>query len=264
MKDIYEFWLKIGRWNTEQAALLFNGMDPSKRGRFVKFPQNIADGHRLNNKEWMREVYRTFAVLEFADNSDWRKFVDISSYDDFYFNRPKKASPSAFISLASYKGIRIPDELNDAYLKQLNSIDEVEERQTYEPSGETEQDITELESSDEGEPSGIGNTLPDSKNLEEAFDPLPLDIIAKMFPLKKDEIENQNRWKYHSGKASQNGLKLARVKAGKGKKLSTFNPYLVGRWVTTIKDGLPPERVNRKLSSNLPSRSVHLKDETFV
>lgn len=117
---------------------------------------------------------------------------------------------------------------------------------------------------DGNEGSDAGNTLPDSKVLEAAFDPLPLDVIAKVFPLIKDPERNLSHWKYLAGKASQNGLDSARKKAGKGKAQSTFNPYFVGCWVITIKDGLAPDFVNRKLSSNLPKRSDDFKDETFV
>ena len=96
MTDFYDYWVKLGKWDSEQAALLFNGKDPSKFGRLVKFPEDIADGHRMNRKEWQREVYRIYSILERADDSDWRRYVDTVSDVYFHFNSPKEASPSAF------------------------------------------------------------------------------------------------------------------------------------------------------------------------
>jgi len=104
-------------------------------------------------------------------------------------------------------------------------------------------------------------------NYSDAFNVHPISIIAKIFKIDRDPAVNEKHWKKFAEKASTKGyegLKDARASKGSGTAESKFNPYGVGLWLTTRKGGLDPEYINRKLRKNLPERSAHLCDETFV
>lgn len=100
---------------------------------------------------------------------------------------------------------------------------------------------------------------PSENILANAFDPVPLSAIAKIFSLHKDEEQNIKKWRSLASKASRNGLNKTRASAGKGSAESTFNPWLVGEWVIPNL-GFTQELVNRKLANNLPERSKDMKD----
>ncbi len=96
--------------------------------------------------------------------------------------------------------------------------------------------------------------------LQSPFDPLPLNGIAAMFPLAKNDTEETREiWKDFAHNAKKNGLVSARITTGKGKRQSSFDPSLVGDWL--VKEGaMDRARVDRILSINLPPRSANLKE----
>ncbi len=98
------------------------------------------------------------------------------------------------------------------------------------------------------------------KEFREAFDPLPIEGIAEMFPLTSLGVGNLQAWKRLAGNASRNKLNKTRVVTSSGKAKSTFDPWLVGEWIISENRGLTQEAVYRKLAKNLPMRSAHLKD----
>ncbi|MCH7743008.1 MAG: hypothetical protein IIB71_10160 [Proteobacteria bacterium] len=102
-------------------------------------------------------------------------------------------------------------------------------------------------------------TDPFYKERSAAFDPLPISGIARMFPLKIDEEENQKVWKGHAARAARNGLKLARIIVNIGRAKSTFDPLFVSDWLIARGD-FDRAKADRKLASNLPPRSAHLAD----
>lgn len=120
MTDLYDDWLRFDKWNTKQAAFIFNGKDPSLNGDEVKFPDEIEDNYKLNKKEWQRKVclyYHTFEVAE------WRKYIDESLDPYLYFRHPKEASPCYFFSIAKDKQLELPPELLEKWEKS-NSLSE--------------------------------------------------------------------------------------------------------------------------------------------
>lgn len=94
---------------------------------------------------------------------------------------------------------------------------------------------------------------------ESTHDPLPLDGIAKMFPLANDETENIKIWRDLAHNAERKKLSPARVLKGSGHAQSLFDPVKVGDWLVA-KGKFAKERVDRILSNNLPDRNAHLKD----
>lgn len=129
MENFYDYWLKLGHWNSKQAAFLLNRKDPSQFSKAVIFPEKIEDGLRRNIKEWQRQVYKTYSILESAKAEDWRRYVDMDSDTYFFFNHPREASPDVFVSLAMYKGIEIPEELKEACFRRYKEIDDANERE---------------------------------------------------------------------------------------------------------------------------------------
>lgn len=110
----------------------------------------------------------------------------------------------------------------------------------------------------------IGNPTPEFNNMElqektsscaggdvsldemlvNLFDPVTIEFVAKMFPVKDD------KWKRWAERAADNGLKGART--GRGK----FNPYLAALWfLTKGENDWDLARCYRVLANNLPPRS---------
>lgn len=88
------------------------------------------------------------------------------------------------------------------------------------------------------------------EELATLFDPVTVEELEAMF-------HADGQWKRWAERASDNGLKAARV--GRG----LFNPYFASRWF--LLRGIPGwdhSRVDRVLSNNLPARS-HDKREFF-
>ena len=94
---------------------------------------------------------------------------------------------------------------------------------------------------------------------ESAYDPLPTDGIAAMFPLFRDDDENLERWRNLAHNAPRNGLADCRVATGSGKRQSTYDPANVGEWLVR-KGKFTQAEVDRILLRNLPARSAHLRD----
>lgn len=104
---------------------------------------------------------------------------------------------------------------------------------------------------DETEESVIDTTPADDdpdKALSNLFDPVPVEMLEKMFPAN-------GSWTSWTGKAKANGLIAARQERAK------FNPYIAGRWFVLkgAKDW-DNARLNRTLAKNLPARS---RDEAW-
>lgn len=94
---------------------------------------------------------------------------------------------------------------------------------------------------------------------ESTHDPLPIDGIAQMFHLDKDEAKNIKIWRDLAHNAIRKKLSSARALKGSGHAQSLFDPVKVGDWLVA-KGKFTKERVDRILSNNLPDRSAHLKD----
>lgn len=86
------------------------------------------------------------------------------------------------------------------------------------------------------------------KELADLFDPVGKAQLEAMFP-------DGGKWKAHAEHAKRNGLESARE--GRG----LFNPYLAARWWLGKRRpvGWTWERCLRKLTNNLPSRSLDSK-----
>jgi hypothetical protein len=81
------------------------------------------------------------------------------------------------------------------------------------------------------------------------FDPVPVAALAKMFPVADE------KWKRWAERASDNGLKTARVERG------LFNPYKAAKWF--LRRGFPgwdQARIFHVLAINLPARSHDKRD----
>lgn len=94
---------------------------------------------------------------------------------------------------------------------------------------------------------------------ESAYDPLPTDGIAAMFPLSSDDDKNLERWRNLAHNAPRNGLADCRVATGSGTRQSTYDPASVGEWLVR-KGKFTQAEVDRILLRNLPARSAHLRD----
>lgn len=93
------------------------------------------------------------------------------------------------------------------------------------------------------------------------FDPVSLSGIAKMFRLNPDDEQNIEMWKKHAEKASENGLKKARVSVSRGSEESTFDPELVGDWLVYKQRTIfTRAKINNILRKNLPKRSKDKED----
>ena len=105
-----------------------------------------------------------------------------------------------------------------------------------------------------------GDLAPTSPMIgDSAYDPLPTDGIAVMFPLSRDDDKNLELWRGLAHNAPRNGLSACRVTKGSGKRQSTFDPAGVGEWLV-LKGKFSQAQVDRILLNNLPARSSHLRD----
>lgn len=93
-----------------------------------------------------------------------------------------------------------------------------------------------------------------TSNILSDFDPLVLDVIAKMFQQDSDSAANNVIWKKNAKNAKRNGLDQARITIGKGTAQSTYDPEKVGEWLIS-KGKLDQAKLYRILGSNLPARS---------
>jgi hypothetical protein len=104
----YDYWLKHDKWNSEQAALIFNDKDQRLCGKQIKFPVGDNDFSGVKPNAWQWKVLEYYFIFEKAD---WKKYVDTKSDYYFYFRHPIEASPSQFFALAEDKQLKLPAEL---------------------------------------------------------------------------------------------------------------------------------------------------------
>jgi len=114
MTDFYDYWFKLDKTNSEQAAFVFNRKDPRLYDKRINFPAKENDFSRVKPNTWQWDVLETYYIFETAD---WGKYIDDDPY--LWFRSPKEASPSQFYSLALDKGIPIPELLGSACLQVL-------------------------------------------------------------------------------------------------------------------------------------------------
>jgi hypothetical protein len=104
----YDYWLNHDKWNSEQAALIFNDKDQRLCGKQIKFPAGDNNFSGVKPNAWQWKVLEYYFIFEKAD---WEKYADTKSDCYFYFHHPREASPSDFISLAQDKQLDVPGEL---------------------------------------------------------------------------------------------------------------------------------------------------------
>ena len=125
MKDLFDYWIDIGKWNSQQAALICNSKDPRHCKRPIKFPpgdSNDYTGFKLNT--WQQEVLENYYVFE---NADWRKYIDEMSDFYFYFRHPKEAWYGHFLDITVNKKLKLPTALSDEWVKLKLSVNKNEE-----------------------------------------------------------------------------------------------------------------------------------------
>ena len=73
MTDFYDFWFRLDKWNSDQAAFIFNGADPNIFGERVKFSINVEENYKVHSAEWQRKIFQDYYIIE---NADWGKYID--------------------------------------------------------------------------------------------------------------------------------------------------------------------------------------------
>ena len=105
MSSFYDYWLKQSKWNSKQAALLFNDKDPRIDKDQIKFPVENDDFSGAKQGTWQWETIEDYFLFETAD---WEKYRGDWPEDPyFWFHSPKEASPLAFIYVAFDIGIKM-------------------------------------------------------------------------------------------------------------------------------------------------------------
>jgi hypothetical protein len=253
---VFMDWGIQAYWTHEEAAALFIGKNPKAvtRKKMQPFSSEELLEHHSVSSEYHKRLELFGRAIEF-------NLLSI------------KSSPLDYAIYARSNNLEIPASLIEsfsdqnklAFAKLSGAIDS--NASSEEPTALDESMEEEAHKELENISITDSNTDEQSGGIELAFDPMPLSGIASMFQLDKDPARNLERWKGYARKASQDSMKdfkLARIEVGSGSKQSTFNPLLIGRWLLTIDNWLTVEKVNRKLKSNLPERSKHLSDDTFV
>ncbi len=113
MTNFYDYWLKLSKWNSEQAALLFNGKDPRIDKNRVTFPTENDDFSGVKPGTWQWEALEYYFLFEAGD---WEGCIGGGT------GSPKEASPFEFIHMAMQRGINIPKELYEAYGEHIRNI----------------------------------------------------------------------------------------------------------------------------------------------
>ncbi len=113
MTNFYDYWLKLNKWNSEQAALLCNGRDPRIDKNRVTFPIENDDFSGVKPGTWQWETLEDYFVFEV---DDWLIYVEDRP------GLPKEASPLDFLYRAIHKGIKMPKEMRAMYDAHIESI----------------------------------------------------------------------------------------------------------------------------------------------
>ena len=250
MRNFYNYWVKRSKWNSEQAALLFNSKDPRIDKNRVTFPIENDDFSGVTPGTWQWEALEDYFVFE---TGDWE------GYSGGGPGSPKEASPIELIRMAMQSGIKIPKELYDtfgehsrnnrtvirstsfpvmAWSGPIRTADKVDPQDSKFDSNE---DLSKDKDNPHTSESDRSLALPDR----------PLTGIAKLFPLIIDGKGEANiaKWKGLAKKANENGLVAARVLKG-GSAESMFDPWRVAEWLVSKGKNNRAE-VNRRIKANL-------------
>ena len=106
MTNFYHYWFKRGKWNSEQAALLFKGKDPRIDKNRVTFPVENDDFSGVKPGTWQWEALEYYFLFE---TGDWVGCFGGGT------GSPKEASPFEFLDMAMHRGINIPKDAKCAY-----------------------------------------------------------------------------------------------------------------------------------------------------
>ena len=129
MTDFFDHYLKRGKWDSKQAALIFNRKDPRLHEKKIVFPADDNDYSRVKPDTWQWKALDYYYIFETAGRSDWERCgADLSS-PYFWFHTYKEASPSVFITLAQDKLLEIPEELLKIHGEKIPHVREPEDAQ---------------------------------------------------------------------------------------------------------------------------------------
>jgi hypothetical protein len=231
----YKHWLSLNYWTFEQAAYLFAGIDPNDTERIFFLNDPVSSTYMPNGNSSFNPINNFTKLLQVFHQSDW----DSESDENL---KASRASIESYFELAKEKRISIPKGLERAY-KILLGADSPATSPILELSDETSGHF--------------------GQKAIEAFDSLPLDGIAQLFPLIQGNQEgNLKLWRSKASKATENDLISARTIKSSGRAQSKFNPVLVANWLIE-KGELKAEHAYRRLHKALPDRSIDLRDELF-
>jgi len=118
--EFYDHFLKRGKWDSRQAALIFNGKDPRLYERKISFPAKDNDYSRVKLNTWQWKAIDYYHIFETAEQSDWERCGADVSNPNFWFHTYKTASPRVFITLAKDKQLELPSELLEKWATENN------------------------------------------------------------------------------------------------------------------------------------------------
>lgn len=232
----YKHWLSLYCWTLKEAAFLLNGIDPNDQNTAQAVELGMTQSyHDLKHSmdpykkiEQTKQQHDSFKrIIQKLERFDWKP-------EDKPDHEKGCIKVSSIVQAAQTLSIRFPPEL----IPDEGNNQKSQKAQTEKPSGYFSQEVI------------------------AAFDPLPIEGISKLFSLNNVADHNLKTWKKLQNKASENGLKEARVITGGGRRGSTFNPVLVAEWL--IKKGkITKQQATRKLRNNIPEHSKDLTEELF-
>ena len=237
-----EGWARLDSWTVLEAMFVVHGCAP----------RNAANA----DDEIFTHFVRAHSYLARA-----RQFGTIGRMVTVNGRSEWMDTPANWIDWAASKGLPIDDRLASLFPPRSIGASERGEREPNESGRPPEHDDESVPPYQSGTPPAEITSRNSHKehDLVDAFDPLPLSGIAKMFRLEKSDAGNTSTWRGLATQATKNKLAGSRISVGGGKRESTFKPYLVGEWLVDT-GKLTRKDVDRCLVTNLPPGSHWAKD----
>jgi hypothetical protein len=221
----FQYWAKADYWTADEAVALSFGRNPKAVNWKVIYEYTLISPFAQEYEKRLKLIRRAF-------KSEALK---------------KSIAPIQFLHWFDIKEIICPDELVTLVRRYDTSEGTMDSKAIAE--------IFEKEKCEE-ETCDSSIFQEDQKN---PFDSLPTSGIAKIFTLNLDPNINLTTWIQYARDAKKNGLVVARVKSGKGRAESYFDPIKTGEWLI-LKGKMARKDVNKYLAANLPDRSKDLRD----
>lgn len=223
----WEMWKHVPTLTATEAVALTLGVDPQK-------------AYEWSKNKWVYNVNKSGCCCSIEGFAD-RLFLFKKCFGVY-----GKISPSQLTVWAKSVGWNMPNELEEL------ATNEVEEKRPDAPAPTANASAAKGEAAQGTNPNGDDAEKQDTDDHDDTlaalFDPVPVDVLEKMFPA-------DGKWKSWTDRAARKGLIHAREGT------AMYNPYKAGMWfVSNGRKGLTIGHCRRMLANNhLPDRSLDKK-----